>query len=157
MTPAIQQLRKSNIKHQVFSYSHEPGSRAYGLEASEKLGIPPEKIFKTLIVESDTGKIHAALVPVSGQLNFKSFSKAAGVKKTRMADKNQILRITGYLPGGVSPIAQKKQVHTIIDASALSHDRIYVSAGRRGLQLELAPDDLADLIRADFGTITETP
>lgn len=155
MTPAINQLKKLKIKYQVLSYQHQPGSQAYGTEASEKLGIPPEKVFKTLIVESENKKIYAALVPVSGQLNLKAFAKAVRSKKIKMADKNQIQRITGYLPGGVSPVAQKKKLNTIIDSSALDHDLICVSGGRRGVQVELSPNDLAVATKAEFRQIAE--
>ena len=142
MTPAVTLLKKAKIKFKVHPYAHDPDSGPYGEEAAEKLNIPFDQIFKTLIVEVDNNDLFVAVVPVSKKLHLKKFVKAIGSKKARMADKNDVERATGYVLGGVSPIGQKKKLTTIIDKSAFNFSTIYVSAGRRGLQIELSPKDL---------------
>ena len=143
MTPAINRLKKAKIKYQIHRYDHDPVSRAYGEEAAQKLNIPFDQIFKTLVICVDNRDLCIAVVPVSKQLDLKKFVKALGSKKAKMADKNDVQRATGYMVGGVSPIGQKKKLTTLIDSSALRFDTVYVSAGRRGLQIEIAPGDLA--------------
>ncbi|MBT3178334.1 MAG: Cys-tRNA(Pro) deacylase [Desulfobacula sp.] len=142
MTPAINCLKKAKIKYRIHRYDHDPVSRAYGEEAAEKLNIPFDQIFKTLVVSVENKDLFIAVVPVSKQLDLKKFVKAIGSKKAKMADKNDVERTTGYILGGVSPIGQKKQLTTIIDSSALNFDTVYVSAGRRGLQIAISPQDL---------------
>ncbi len=142
MTPAVNSLKKSNIQHKVHSYDHDPKSRAYGEEAAEKLDISFDRLFKTLVVSVDDKKFMVALVPVSKQLDLKKFVKATGSKKATMAEKQEVERMTGYVLGGVSPMGQKKKLVTVMDISALNFDTIFVSAGRRGLQIELSPQDL---------------
>jgi len=142
MTPAIKNLKKAKIEYQVHKYNHDPSSSAYGEEAAEKLNISFDRIFKTLVVSVDNNILLVAVVPVSKQLDLKLFAKTAGSKKAKMADKNIVERTTGYILGGVSPIGQKKKLKTIIDTSALKFNTIFVSAGRRGLQIELAPENL---------------
>jgi Cys-tRNA(Pro)/Cys-tRNA(Cys) deacylase len=142
MTPAINCLKKAKIKYRIHRYDHDPASRAYGEEAAEKLNIPFDQIFKTLVVSVENKGLFVAVVPVSKQLDLKKFVKAIGSKKAKIADKNDVERTTGYILGGVSPIGQKKQLTTIIDNSALNFDTVYVSAGRRGLQIEISPEDL---------------
>jgi Cys-tRNA(Pro)/Cys-tRNA(Cys) deacylase len=149
MTPAIQRLKKSKIPFVLHEYEHDPAIRAYGEEAVQKLGVAPGQLFKTLVVSTD-GSLAVGVVPVSGQLDLKAMAKALGRKKAAMAEKKQVERSTGYLTGGVSPLGQKKQLPTIIDASALDFDTIFVSAGCRGLQISLSPGDLAGLTRAIF-------
>ncbi len=153
MTPAINKLKKGKISFKTHSYQHVPGTKAYGEEAAEKLALPFEKVFKTLIVQSETNDYFVALVPVSCKLHLKAFAKSINAKKVKMADKTNVQRITGYLLGGVSPIAQKKTFKTVIDDSALEFSTIFVSAGRRGLQVELSPEDLAVQTHADFYSI----
>ncbi|MCK7543664.1 Cys-tRNA(Pro) deacylase [Marinobacter bryozoorum] len=153
MTPAINLLRKQGIAHTLHDYPHDPKSESYGTEAAEKLGLDPEQVFKTLVAETDTGELVVAIVPVSGNLNLKQLAKAAKAKKAAMADKQKVQRTTGYVLGGVSPLGQKKALRTVIDESAQAFDTIHVSAGRRGLEIELAPADLADLTRASFAPI----
>ncbi len=153
MTPAINKLKKKKITFSVHSYGHDPKCMAYGEEAAEKLKISPDRIFKTLIVSLENKSPAVALVPVSGQLDLKRMSTVCGSKRAAMADKNEVVRSTGYLLGGVSPIAQKKQLKTIIDKSALHFDSVYVSAGRRGLQIEISPEILGELTHATFECI----
>jgi Cys-tRNA(Pro)/Cys-tRNA(Cys) deacylase len=155
MTPAIYKAKASKISFTLHEYDHDPKVRGYGEEAAKKLGLAMEQIFKTLVVSTGDSKLAVGLVPVSRQLDLKALAKALGVKKTAMAEKNQVERSTGYITGGVSPLGQKKQLPTIIDASALDFDTIFVSAGRRGLQICLAPDDLAGLIQAKFHGIAK--
>ncbi len=142
MTPAVLLLKKKRITHTVHSYSHDPRSASYGLEAAEKLGLAPERVFKTLLVSSETGELLVAVLPVHAQLNLKAIAACAGVKKTEMADPKQAQRSTGYLVGGISALAQKKSLRTFLDGSAKKFATLYISAGRRGLEVELAADDL---------------
>jgi Cys-tRNA(Pro)/Cys-tRNA(Cys) deacylase len=153
MTPAVNLLKKRKIKHRIHTYDHDPGTRAYGEEAADKLGVSPDRLFKTLVCVTDSQQTVVAVVPVSKQLNLKQMAKAVNVKKAKMAGKKDVERITGYLPGGVSPISQKKRMPTVIDASALGFETIYVSAGRRGVQAELSPQDLKGVAGASFVVI----
>jgi Cys-tRNA(Pro)/Cys-tRNA(Cys) deacylase len=155
MTPAINCLKTKKIKYQVHQYDHDPGSRAYGEEAAEKLNISFDQLFKTLVVSINEKDLSVAVVPVSKQLDLKIFAKAIGSKKAKMANKNNVERTTGYVLGGVSPIGQKKKLNTIIDKSALKFNTVYVSAGQRGLQIELSPLDLGSLTRAAYYEITK--
>ncbi len=155
MTPAINKLKKAKIKHLIHSYDHDPKSKAYGEEAAEKLNVPFDRLFKTLVVLVDNKALSVAVVPVSKQLNLKAFAKSIKAKKVKMADKTEVARSTGYLLGGVSPIGQKKSLPTIIDESSLSFDTIYVSAGKRGLQVELSPKDLGAQIKAAYDKIAK--
>lgn len=148
MTPGIESARKAGIPHAIHQYDHDANSESYGLEAAEKMGVDPDRVFKTLVVETDGGQLVVGIVPVSTSLNLKKIAKAAGAKKATMADKQKVQRTTGYVLGGVSPLGQKKALTTVLDESASGFDTIYVSAGRRGLEIELAPSDLANLTRA---------
>ena len=154
MTPAVNLLQKAKVPHQLHSYDHDPGAAAYGEEAADKLGVPHDRLFKTLVALADSSRMVVAVVPVSTQLDLKRLARAVKAKKTKMADKKDVERVTGYLLGGVSPLGQKKRLPTIVDASALNFKTIYVSAGRRGLQVELAPQDLASLTAAGMSQIT---
>ncbi len=152
MTPATQALKRAKIKFDLLSFDHDPNEIHFGKEAAAKLGIPEEQLFKTLVVSLD-GQLAVAVVPVSRQLNLKALAKALGGKKAKMADKALVEKTTGYITGGVSPFGQKKQLKTVVDASALNFETIGVSAGRRGLQLSVAPDDLVRLTRAGVAPI----
>ncbi len=145
MTPGIIAAKKNKISHWIHEYSHDESSESYGLEAADKMGVPKERIFKTLVVSLDNKELIVGVIPVSSMLSMKLMAKAAGAKKAAMAEKSEVERSTGYILGGVSPLGQKKQLRTIIDSSAMSHSTIYVSAGRRGLEIELSPDDLSKL------------
>jgi Cys-tRNA(Pro)/Cys-tRNA(Cys) deacylase len=153
MTPAIDAARKAKIAHQVHEYAHDPSSESYGAEAAEKLGLPEARVFKTLVAATDGGELVVAVVPVSSMLNMKSLAKAVGAKKSAMAKPADVERVTGYVLGGVSPLGQKKRLKTLIDASAETFPTIYVSAGRRGLQIELNPQDLKKLTGGGFAEI----
>jgi len=150
MTPAINLLRQQKITHQVHEYSHDPGAASYGLEAAEKLGLDPQQVFKTLVVQIDGKSLAVAIIPVAAKLGMKQIAKATGGKKAEMADPAAVERSTGYVLGGVSPLGQKRRLPTWIDSSAASLPSIHISAGRRGLEIEIAPDDLAMLTNAGF-------
>lgn len=150
MTPAIELLKKSQVPHEVLSYHHDPKAASYGLEAAEKLGLAPATVFKTLLAASEKQELLVAIVPVAGTLDLKALAQAAGVKKLEMAKPDQAQRSTGYLVGGISPLGQKKRLRTYIDESAAQLPSIHVSAGRRGLEVALAPADLARLLDAPF-------
>jgi len=155
MTPAIDKAKQSKITYSVHEYDHEPTAESYGIEAAQKLGIAPEKVFKTLVVASGPKELTVVILSVSQQLHLKSLAKTVGVKKMVMADPKLVERTTGYVLGGVSPLGQKKQLRTVIDASAKDHQTIFVSAGRRGLEIELSPLDLASLTRATFAKVAQ--
>jgi Cys-tRNA(Pro)/Cys-tRNA(Cys) deacylase len=148
MTPAINLLRKHGIAHQVLEYRHDPGAASYGGEAVDKLGLDARSVFKTLLAATEKGELLVAIVPVAGQLDLKALAVAAGCRKCEMADVQAAQRATGYLVGGISPLGQKKRLRSFLDASALALDALHVSAGRRGLEVSLAPQDLAGLISA---------
>ncbi len=155
MTPAINVAKKAKIKYKVHEYEHDANSSSFGAEAAEKLAVSPHQVFKTLVVSFDNNDFAVAIVPVSGQLNMKSCAKAAGVKKAVMADKKDVQRMTGYVLGGVSPLGQKKRLKTIIDVSAENYTGIFVSAGKRGLDIELSPQDLQKLTNGIFAQISQ--
>ena len=153
MTPAINGLKKSRIRHKIHAYEHDPSNTAYGIEAAEKTGVSPQQVFKTLVVMLDNQKLAVAVLPVSEQLSMKLMAKACEVKKASMADSVDVERSTGYVLGGVSPLGQKKRLKTVIDSSAQNFTSIYVSAGRRGLEIELAPIDLLKVSQGQFAEI----
>ncbi|SFR66065.1 Cys-tRNA(Pro)/Cys-tRNA(Cys) deacylase [Marinobacter daqiaonensis] len=155
MTPAVDLARKAGIAHEIHEYEHDPKSQSYGTEAAVKLGLDPDRVFKTLVVETDSGELVVAIVPVSGNLSFKQMAKAAKARKVAMAEKQKVQRTTGYVLGGVSPLGQKKRLRTVIDDSAHRFETIHVSAGRRGLEIELAPADLASLTGASFAPVRD--
>lgn len=154
MTPAITLARQRKIAHTVHEYAHDPAAESYGLEAAEKLGLSPGQVFKTLVAQLDNGELAVGIVPVDRQLNLKQLAKSLGAKKAAMADPAAVQRSTGYVLGGVSPLGQKKRLKTVIDSSAETQATVYVSAGRRGLEIELAPADLALLTGARFATLS---
>jgi Cys-tRNA(Pro)/Cys-tRNA(Cys) deacylase len=150
MTPGINAARKAAVRHTIHEYDHDPASESYGTEAAEKTGVDPARVFKTLVVAIDGKELVVAIVPVTTMLNMKLIARAAQGKKAAMADKQAVERTTGYVLGGVSPLGQKKKLKTFIDDSALGFETIFVSAGRRGLEIELAPRDLAALVNGGF-------
>jgi Cys-tRNA(Pro)/Cys-tRNA(Cys) deacylase len=153
MTPAINVLKKAGVPYKMHEYDHDPSAESYGLEAALKLGVPEERVFKTLVVGLDGGPLAVGILPVSSKLNMKLFAKAAGAKKAAMASKPDVQRATGYVLGGVSPLGQKRRLRTFIDASAAAHSTIIVSAGRRGLDVELDPQDLKTLTNGTFADL----
>jgi len=155
MTPAITLLLKQNIQHQVHEYQHDPSAESFGIEAAEKLSVSPPQIFKTLVLELDSMRLVVAIVPVLQLLSPKLLAKHYSAKKAKMANKEHVSKVTGYVLGGVSPLGQKKQLPTTIDQSATSFDTIFVSGGRRGLDIELSPLDLARLCAAEFTNLVQ--
>jgi Cys-tRNA(Pro)/Cys-tRNA(Cys) deacylase len=143
-TPATVALTRAGIAFTVHEYEHDPRAQSYGLEAAEALGLDPARVFKTLMATVD-GKLTVGIVPVSGQLDLKALARAAGGSKAAMADVAAAERATGYVAGGISPIGQKRPHPTVLDETAMAFDTVYVSGGRRGLDLGIAP---ADLVRA---------
>lgn len=148
MTPAINLAKQHRIAHRVHQYQHDPACPSYGLEAATKLGVDPCRVFKTLVIALDTRTLAVAVIPVSRQLNLKLAATALRAKKAQMAAKTEVQRATGYLLGGVSPLGQKRRLATLIDESAGEFDTIMVSAGRRGLEIELSVADLQHLTGA---------
>jgi Cys-tRNA(Pro)/Cys-tRNA(Cys) deacylase len=140
-------LTRAKIGFTLHEYTHDPKSESYGLEASEALGIPPERVFKTLVAAVD-GTLTVGVVPVHRQLDLKALAAAAGGKKAVMAEVAAAERATGYVAGGISPVGQKKRLPVIVDESALTLDTILCSAGRRGLEIEIAPADLVTSVSA---------
>jgi Cys-tRNA(Pro)/Cys-tRNA(Cys) deacylase len=151
-TPATVALASAGVAHTVRSYDHDPSHPSYGEEAAEALGVPPERVFKTLVAEVD-GRLTVAVVPVAGSLDLKALAAAVGGKRAAMADPALAERTTGYVRGGISPLGQRKKLPTVLDSSATGHPTICVSAGRRGLEVELAPLDLAKLTEAVLAPI----
>jgi Cys-tRNA(Pro)/Cys-tRNA(Cys) deacylase len=153
MTPAIEAVKRAGIDYRLHEYEHDPASESFGLEAAQKTGVPEHRVFKTLVVELAGGELAVGVLPVSAMLSMKAIARAAGAKKAAMAEPSAVERATGYVLGGVSPLGQKRKLNTFIDASANDLTTIFVSAGRRGLEIELAPMDLAKLTRGIFAPI----
>lgn len=155
-TPATAALAAAGVPFVLHPYAHDPSAASYGTEAAEALGIAPEKVFKTLMVEVE-GRLAVGVVPVSGNLDLKAFAAALGAKKASMADPAAAERRTGYVLGGISPLGQRQSSPTVVDSSALDLGTMLVSGGRRGLDVELAPADLIRLtsaVTAAIGTRT---
>ena len=154
MTPAINAAKQAKVPFHIHEYMHDPKAESYGEEAAVKLNLPLERVFKTLVVELDGKSLAVAVVPVSGKLDIKACAAALGSKKCEMAAQKDAERSTGYVLGGISPLGQKKRLQTLIDASAQGFKTLFVSAGRRGLEIELAPNDLAKLTEARFAAVS---
>jgi len=155
MTPGINLLRKAKVAHNVHEYNHDSSSKSFGLEAVEKLGVPEARVFKTLVVMLDSKELIVGVIPVSSSLNMKRLAKVAAAKKATMAAQSDVERSTGYVLGGVSPLGQKKRLKTIFDSSIKGHNTVYVSAGRRGLEIELRPGDLVKLVSGVLADICQ--
>ncbi|WP_288370216.1 Cys-tRNA(Pro) deacylase [uncultured Marinobacter sp.] len=155
MTPGILAAQRAKVAFTVHEYEHDPAAESYGNEAVEKTGANPDQVFKTLVVSLDGKDLAVAVVPVSAMLSLKLIARAAGAKKAAMADKQLVQRTTGYVLGGVSPLGQKKRLKTFIDDSARNFATLFVSAGKRGLEIELAPEDLARLTGATFAPLQQ--
>lgn len=154
-TPATKALDRAKVAHELHPYEHDPSNVHFGDESVSALGQDPRRVFKTLVVActGGTAALVVAVVPVATQLDLKALAHAAGAKKAALADHAVAERTTGYLVGGISPLGQKKQLPTFIDDTAEAFETMMVSGGRRGLQVELAPSDLARLTRATFAAI----
>lgn len=146
-TPATVALTAAGVPYKVHAYEHDPAHPSYGEEAAEAMGVSPERVFKTLVADVD-GVLTVAVVPVAGQLDLKALATAVSGKRASMADPTLAERTTGYVRGGISPLGQRKKLRTVLDTSADAHDTICISAGRRGLEVELSPTDLTTLTQA---------
>jgi Cys-tRNA(Pro)/Cys-tRNA(Cys) deacylase len=151
-TPATVALERAGIAFTRHAYEHDPAASSYGLEAAQALGLEPASVFKTLLADVD-GKLAVGIVPVTGQLDLKALASALGGKRAVMADPAAAERTTGYVVGGISPIGQKRRLRTVLDTSALDLPTIYVSGGKRGLDLGMDPHDLVRLLEAQVAPI----
>jgi Cys-tRNA(Pro)/Cys-tRNA(Cys) deacylase len=154
VTPAVQRLESLAIAHRLYEYHHDPARGDFGIEAAEVLGIDPDRVFKTLIVIGD-GVEACAVVPVSRRLSTKSMATALGVRRVEMCPPDRAQRVTGYVVGGISPIAQKRPLAVVIDETAQLFDEVCVSGGRRGLDVGLAPDDLLSVTGGQYAAIAD--
>lgn len=154
-TPAIQKLRQAGVPYTLHAYQHDPQAPSYGLEAAASLAVPAERVFKTLVTRLDGTTLAVAVVPVAARLNLKALAAAAAVRRAELATPADAERATGYVVGGISPLGQRRALPTFVDSSALGHETIFVSAGRRGLDIELAPGDLLGLTGGRAATLTE--
>lgn len=154
-TPATLVLEQAGVPYTAHPYEHNPDAESFGLEAAEVLGVDPERVFKTLLADVD-GALVVGIVPVSGSLDLKALAQEVGGKRATMAQVETAERVTGYVAGGISPLGQRKQLPTVLDDTAVLHATIYVSGGRRGLDLELAPADLVKLTAATTAPIARS-
>ena len=151
-TPAVRALVAAGIAFTEHPYAHDPAHPSYGLEAAEALGLDPASVFKTLLASVDD-RLVVAVVPVTGSLDLKALAGAVGGKRAAMADPAQAERATGYVLGGISPLGQKRRLTTVVDASASALPVVYVSGGRRGLDVGLAPAELVRLTQATVAPV----
>lgn len=152
-TRAVAAALDAGVAHEVLEYEHDPVADSYGEEAARALGLARESVFKTLLADVEGLGLAVAVVPVATRLDLKSLAATLGAKRAVMADPAAAERATGYVVGGISPLGQKRRLPTVIDATARPLDRIHVSAGRRGLEIGLAPGDLAQLTEGRFASI----
>lgn len=154
-TPATVALTAAGTWFRLHPYAHEAGTTSYGEEAAAALGLAPERVLKTLLVDVD-GELCVGVVPVAGRLDLKAVASALGGRRARMADPAVAERSTGYVVGGISPLGQRRRLRTVVDATALDHPTVYCSAGRRGLDVELRPDDLVALTDAVVAAVSRS-
>lgn len=154
MTPATKLLKANKIEFSIHEYEHDANAKSFGLEAAEKLNLRVEEVFKTLLV-TDEKNYFVAILPVHHQLNLKKVAQVVGAKKLKMSDPKDAERLTGYLVGGISPVGQKKRLKTVIDQSAVQLEKLYVSGGKRGLDIGLKPQDLAKVLSATFADVLD--
>lgn len=152
-TPALQAAARAGIHYQVHGYEHDPAAASYGLEAAERLGVAPERVFKTLVCDVDGVGLAVAVVPVAATLDLKAMARAAGGKRAAMAPTAEAERATGYVVGGISPVGQRRPLPTVVDDSAGALETVFVSGGRRGLELELSAADLLSLTNGKLAPI----
>lgn len=155
MTPAIDIAKTLKLAFNIHQYTHDENALSYGQEAADKLGVEHGRVFKTLVVNNSDGELAVAVIPVSTLLNMKVFAKALGWKKAAMADTTAVTRSTGYVLGGVSPLGQKKLLKTIVDTRSQQFPTIFVSAGKRGLEIELTAKDLVNAVQGVFVNISD--
>ena len=158
MTPAVRAAKRANIDFSVHEYAHDPNNSSFGMEAAEKLGLDPARVFKTLLVNlnGNSKSLAVAIVPVDAQLDLKAMAKACQAKKVAMADAAVAERTTGYVVGGISPLGQKRALPTVVDESVQAYDTVFVSGGRRGLDIELKPADLQQLTGAVLAKVSRS-
>lgn len=153
-TPATVALTSAALPFSMHAYDHDPAAPSYGLEAADALGVEPDRVFKTLLADTELGLV-VGVVPVTGMLDLKALASAVGAKRAVMADPAVAERRTGYVVGGISPIGQKTRHVTVVDETAQLYDTVFVSGGRRGLDLELAPGDLLAATGASYAAIAK--
>ncbi len=154
MTPAVELLRSLGIEHRIVEYDHDPNHPSFGDEVVERLGVDAEQVFKTLMVTLDDGSHAIGVIPVNTRLDLKAIAAAAGLKKATMTDPAEAERCSGYVVGGISPFGQKRVVPTFVDEWALAADEIYCSAGRRGVEIVIAPDVFGEALGAVYVAIS---
>ncbi|MDN5061460.1 Cys-tRNA(Pro) deacylase [Aliarcobacter butzleri] len=154
MTPAINLLKKNKCDFKIHKYEHDSDCTNFGDEAVEKLGLDANQVYKTLLVELTPKELVVCVLPVANQLSLKEVATIFGVKKAEMASKDEAQKVTGYLLGGISPLGQKKLLKTVLDESTKSFETIFISGGKRGLDIEVKPKDLEVLLKAKIGKIT---
>lgn len=155
MTPAITLLTKKKVSYEIVTFNHDNAAESYGLEAAEKMGMEANCVFKTLVVRDETNTLAVAVIPVENRLNYKKLAKALKCKKVEMAEPNHVVASTGYILGGVSPLGQKKRLRTVIHNSAFERNVVFVSGGKRGLELKLSAQDLKSLTSAVQANIVD--
>jgi Cys-tRNA(Pro)/Cys-tRNA(Cys) deacylase len=155
MTPAVRRLEALHIPFKLHRYDHDPQAESFGEEAAAKLGVSTERIFKTLIAQVDDDALVMAILPVAGKLDLKKLAAALDGKKADLADPKLAEKATGYVVGGISPLGGRKTLPTLIDETADLFDTLYISAGQRGLQIEIAPGALTTLIGARLLSLTK--
>lgn len=153
MTLALTAAKKAKIPFTTHEYKHDPQNRNFGQEAVEKLGFPAEQIFKTLLAKLDGQTLVVAIIPVAATLDLKALASTIGAKKAELAPVQEAEKATGYLAGGISPLGQKKRLPMVLDDSALHFEKIYVSGGKHGLDIGLAPQDLVQLVQATVASV----
>lgn len=156
MTPAVKQLKKSQISYKLHQYQHDASAKSFGLEAVEKLQVSAETVFKTLVVDVDNKYLAVAIIPVMSQLSLKKLAKVLHAKKIKMAEPIKVQSSTGYVLGGVSPFGQKKLLTTVVNGTAEALNSLYISGGKRGLEIELSPKDLILTLQASSADIINT-
>ncbi|WP_072682605.1 Cys-tRNA(Pro) deacylase [Arcobacter sp. LA11] len=154
MTPAINLLKKNKCDFKIHKYEHDPACTNFGLEAAQKLGLDENRVYKTLLVELNPKELVVGIIPVNCTMSLKNIASALKAKNAKMADKQEAQKVTGYLLGGISPFGQKKRLRTVIDVTALDFETIYVSGGKRGLDIEVSADIVVKLLNAVTYKIT---
>lgn len=153
MTPAVKQLNTLVLPYKLHQYQHDSNCKSYGLEAVDKLQVSAEMVYKTLVINVDSHYLAVAIIPVAATLNLKKLAKALKAKKATMAEAHKVQNSTGYVLGGVSPLGQKKTLVTVLDNSAKALSTLFISGGKRGLEIELTPQNLVQSLQATYASI----